>query len=143
MTYLPSRFASSTSTFHVNATGSIQNFAVSSPTVIEWTTEVWDVGNEFNLGTEEFVATTSGRYDVRLAMSFASGESGSLFLRINGSPVKETPQSTGGAYGLRAIVELTSGDALTGAFTRNSGGDGTISDDILLTRFEGFLIHEG
>jgi hypothetical protein len=111
-----------------NVTGNLTDYTIA------FSTEITDIGNNFNTGTYTFTAPVDGIYmftgQMRLAAS--TGRQGYIRLKVDGTLIKMTsqehPNDTALNAQITAILELDSSDAVT--LIATGGGDGADTMDI-------------
>jgi hypothetical protein len=107
-------------------------------TKVNFDTEDFDIGNNFNLITDEFEAPVNGIYRVHAQISMSSSTSTGTFdvrIRVDGSQARRTAfDHTGNGVVIRqttSLLELTAGQVIDIAFLRPSTGATIVANNTL------------
>ncbi len=138
-------FGSNTPYFHVNRNGSNQTgIADNTPTVVQWTNEVFDTGNHFDNSTNYTWTPSSGTYFVYAQVRFQRNGQDDLTCTIQKNGSNLFQNNTHGRYFSGAfcsgLVSMNGSDTLRVIAVQYSGVNQDLSGGADQSWFGGFKI---
>ena len=125
-----------------------QNVADQTSTLVNFGTEIFDTGGNYDTSTKAFTAPVTGYYKVDAAVlmsDITDSRYADIQLKVNGAIVRRRRATTAGTSAepnanISCMVYMTSGQALTCAVLHNSGGTEAINGNQDFSYFSAYLV---